>query len=205
MSVLIVGAFLLLAPSLEAQNNLLDLRFLEFNDDGKRTYHNFIYSRSLGDSRLSIESFWLFLPQEDEYDEIALGVGYRAAKLGQANISLIGYFSFASDDDYFQPTLFLIDTEGNLAWSLFLLHYIPLGDDGAHQWLIDPIEIQYSVSRRISIGASGYFYRPQAGSWLSKIGPKISLSDRVGASELAIRWVSDGGGAEIQLRRLLAF
>ncbi len=59
-------------PPAIAQQNLLDLRFLELDDNGERTYHNFIYSHTFGDSRWSFEAFWLFLPTLDDYDEVEL-------------------------------------------------------------------------------------------------------------------------------------
>lgn len=189
---------------LQAQDTVLDLRFLELNDHGERTYHNFILSHAFGE-RLSFEAFYLLLPQLDDYDELAAGLGYRMGKIGEVGISFIGYFSSAPDDEYFEPTLFLLDVDGKLTGSLFLLHYFPLSGDGIHQWLVDPVEVQYNVFGSVSIGASGYFYRPQGGSWLTKIGPKISLADRLGASELAVRWVNGGGGVEFQLRRIFTF
>ena len=203
----LLGSLLLLAltSSVEAQNNVLDLRFLELNDDGDRTYHNFLYSRSFGGSRFSLESYWLFLPQEGDYDEFGLGVGYKAFELGDVSLSLIGYLSSAPDDHYFEPALLFLDGEGKFTWSLFLLHYLPLGDEGIDQWLIDPVEAQYNFLGPLSVGVSGYFYRPQGGSWLAKVGPKVSIADRLGASELAARRVTNGGGIEIQLRRVFVF
>ncbi len=204
-ALLSVALMLLVAAPAGAQQNVLDLRLLELDEDGDRTYHNFLYSRSFGDSRLSLEAFWLFLPQEGDYDEFGVGLGYRLLTLGDTNVSLIGYLSSAPDDEYFEPALFAFDVEGKLTWSCFLLHYLPLGDGGIDQWLVDPIEIQYNVGGPVSIGASGYFYRPQGGSWLTKFGPKVSIADKYGASELAVRDVNDGGGLEIQLRRIFVF
>ncbi len=201
----VIALLILAAAPLVAQQNLLDLRLAELNDGGDRTYHNFIYSRSLGESRFSLELFWLFLPQEDDYDEIVAGLGYRAFQRGDVSVSLIAYLASAPDDEYFEPALLALDTEGKLTWSFFLLHYLPLGSDGIHQWLVDPIEFQVAVRGPLSLGVSGYFYRPQGGSWLTKVGPKLSLADKYGASELAVRAVNDGGGVEFQLRRILTF
>ncbi len=191
------------ATSAIAQDHVLDLRFLELSDDGDRTYHNAVYSWSFGE-RLSLESFWLFLPQQDDYREPGLGLGYKLSKNPRASVTLIGYFASASDDDYFEPAVLVADTAGRLTASIFLLRYVPLGDQGIDQWLIDPVEVQYRVSERWSLGASGYFYRPRGGAWLRKLGPKIAFGDDLGSSEVAVRKVSTGGW-EIQLRRVFVF
>jgi len=196
---------LIVARPLGAQENVLDLRFLEVDEDGDRTYHNLVYSGPLGGGRWSLEAFALFLPQLDDYEEFGLGLGYRAGQVGEVSISVSAFLATAPDDDYFQPALLALDVDGKLTGSFFLLHYAPLGDEGIHQWLIDPAEIQYNVGGPVSVGLSGYFYRPQGGSWLRKIGPKLSLADKLGATELALREVNQGGGLEIQLRRILLF
>jgi hypothetical protein len=187
-----------------AQNNTLDLRFLEFNDDGGATYQNFIYSRSFAGGKWAFQGVYLRLPEID-YDELAAGLGYRFATTGGTQWYLFGSLAHGTDDDYFQPALFALDLDGKVTGSLFLLRYIPLGDEGIEQWLIDPVEVQYNVFGRTSVGLSGYFYRPDGGSWLRKIGPKLSVTDRLGASELAVRDVNQGGGVEVQLRRIFVF
>jgi hypothetical protein len=188
----------------DGQQNVLDLRLLEANEEGDVTYQNFLYSRTVGDSKLSFEAFALFLPQLD-YEELGLGVGYRAFRLGQVAVSFLAYVASAADDDYFEPALLLLDSEGRLTGSFLLLRYVPLGNDGSDQWLIDPAEIQYRVAGPVSLGVSAYLYRPEGGSWLSKIGPKISIADRLGATEVAAREVNQGGGIEIQMRRIFVF
>lgn len=187
-----------------AQDHTLDLRFLEVDDHGDRTYHNLIYSGALG-GKWTLEAFALFLPQLDDYEEFGLGLGYRFGRVGEVDFSLNAHVATAPDDEYVQPALFALDVEGKVTGSFFLLHYAPLSDTGIHQWLIDPAEIQIEIGRSIALGLSGYFYRPQGGSWLRKIGPKISLADRHGATELALRDVNQGGGVELQLRRILLF
>ena len=81
---------------------------------------------------------------------------------------------------------------------------MPIGDVGITQWLIDPFDFQYNVGGPVAIGASSYFYRPQGGSWQFKIGPKISITDKYGASELTVR-AANQGGVEAQLRRVFVF
>ena len=188
-----------------AQSNILDLRLLEVDDGGDRTYHNVIYSHSFGDSRFSLEAFYLFLPQFDDYEEPGLGVGYKALSLGDVEVSLIGYLASAPDDDYFEPAVLVIDGAGRWTWSVFLLRYLPLSSAGIEQWLVDPAEIQVRVKGPLSVGLSAYLYRPQGGDWLRKVGPKISVEDRLGATEIALRDVNQGGGYELQLRRILLF
>ena len=57
-AVLVLLFVSVLAASAEAQDNVLDLRFLELNEDGDRTYHNFLYSRSFPGSKLSFAIEW---------------------------------------------------------------------------------------------------------------------------------------------------
>ena len=187
-----------------AQHNVLDLRLVEVDEDGERTYHNVLFSHSFGESRFSLEAFYLFLPQFD-YEEPGIGVGYHALSRGDVEVSLIGYLASAPDDEYFEPALLALDGEGRWTWSVFLLRYQPLGDDGIGQWLVDPAEVQYRVGGSVSVGLSAYLYRPQGGSWLRKIGPKISVGDRRGATEVTVRSVNQGGDFEVQLRRIFVF
>ena len=142
---LAIRALLVLASvvalPLGAQEHVLDLRFLEVDEDGERTYQNFVYSGSLRGSRFSLEAFALFLPQLDDYEEFGLGFGYRVGRLGEVDLRILAFLASASDEDYIQPALLLLDAEGRTTGSLFLLHYTPLGNQGIHQWLIDPAEI----------------------------------------------------------------
>lgn len=188
--------------SVIAQENVLDLRF-EINDNGKITYYNFIYAMNYGD--FMFETFHLGMPEADDYTETVFGAGYNVLSLNEIAIYGLAHYCFASDDNYFEPTLFAVDVEGKLTGSLFLTYYVPLGDDGINQWLIDPIEVQYNVWESVSVGLSGYFWRPQGGSWFTKIGPKISIADKLGNTEFRISNVSDDGGIEFQFRRILMF
>jgi hypothetical protein len=203
-AVLLLVGFLARSLPLAGQDNTVDLRFLEVGEHGHLTYQNFIYSRNLAGGKWMFQGGFLRLPQID-YKEYGIGLGYRLAVTREIGWYLFGNFAHGSDEDYFQPALLALDVEGKTTGSLFLLHYAPLGSDGIDQWLVDPIEVQYNLVGRLSLGGSGYFYRPAGGSWFHKIGPKLSLSDALGASELAVRKVNRGGGVEIQLRRIFVF
>lgn len=202
--VLLLMGLLARSLPLACQDNTADLRFLETDEDGHLTYQNFIYSRNLAGGKWMFQGFFLRLPQLD-YKEYGIGLGYRLAATRGIGWYLLGGFAHASDEDYFQPALLALKVEGKTTGSLFLLHYAPLGSHAVDQWLVDPIEVQYNLTGRLSLGGSGYFYRPAGGSWFHKIGPKVSLADAHGASELTVRKVNQGGGAEIQLRRIFVF
>jgi len=143
------------AVPLSAQDNVLDLRFMEFNDDGKVTYTNFIYARNVG--RWMFELFHLRIPEADDYTETALGAGYNVLTVEDVGIYGLGHLATASDDEYFEPALFAVDVDGRWTGSLFLLCYVPLSSKGVYQWLVDPIEVQYNVWGPVSVGGSGYF------------------------------------------------
>lgn len=189
---------------LVAQDNVLDLRLVELNDDGDRTYHNFIYARTFPGGKFMFEAFHLRIPQDD-YKEFTAGIGYNTQTIRDVRVYLFGHLATASDEEYFEPALFALDIDGKLTGSLFLLYYIPLGSDGVNQWLVDPFELQYAVAGPLSVGFSSYFWRPDGGPAIFKKGGKLSMVDKYGASELAVRHVSNGGGVEFQFRRIMVF
>jgi hypothetical protein len=186
-----------------AQERVLDLRLLEVSDDGERTYHNLVYSHDLT-SRVSLEAFSLFLPQLDDYAELGAGLGFDVLRREHWTLTLIGYLATASDGEYLEPALLAVGGEGPVTWSIFLLRYVPLGSEGIEQWLVDPAEVQVRIGGPVALGLSAYLYRPAGGNWLTKVGPKLSVADRLGASELAVRHVNEGGW-ELQLRRIFVF
>ena len=187
-----------------AQDNVFDLRAIETNDHGDRTYHNFVYARTFGDGKIMIEALHLRIPQED-YKEFSAGIGYNLYTLGDLSGYLLGHLASASDEKYFQPAIFAIDTNGKLTGSFFFQYYIPLGSAGINQWLVDPFEFQFHLTGPIFLGFSSYFYKAEGGPSLFKTGGKMSIVDPDGSSELAIRLVNNGGGVEFQLRRIILF
>ena len=196
------------APAaLSGQDNVLDLRLLEANSDFDVTYQNFIYARSLGGGRFLAQALYLRIPAPDtaDYNELAVGGGVRAAALGDLAVYLMASLARATDDNYLEPALLAQDALGRFTASLYLQHYAPLGDDGIDQWLIDSLEAQYAVRAPVSLGAALYAYRPAGGDWLTKIGPKVALADRLGSTELRATWRDGGGGHELQLRRIWIF
>jgi hypothetical protein len=187
-----------------AQDNVLDLRLVEVNGDGDVTYQNFIYARSLADGRFLAQALYLRLPQ-DSYGEVAVGGGVRAALLGDLSVYLMASLAKASDASYAQPALFLQDAQGRLTGSLYLQRYTPLNDDGVAQWLVDALEAQYGIAGPVAIGAALHAYRPEGGDWLTKLGPKLVVSDRFGTTEIRATWLDAGGGHEFQIRRVWVF
>ena len=198
---LIVLVFSMFPTMLQAQDNTLDLRY-EFNEDG-RTYSNFIYVRTVG--KFMIEAFHLEIPPENEYKETAVGVGWNILSFGDLNGYLLGHIAAASDEYYFQPTFLALDVDGKWTGSLFVLYYGPLGDDGIHQFLVNPVEIAYNIYGPVSFGFSSYLYKPEGGDWLTKLGLKFGVADRYGVTELRVSDVNNDGGTEFQLRRIFVF
>lgn len=188
-----------------AQNNLLDLRAVEFDADGAVTYQNFIYNRWFGDGRFMFEAVHLRIPTSD-YTEISIGGGLRAGRVGDAELYVLGHVAKATDGTYLQPAALVVDSKGRFTGAMFVQHYAPI-DDGAQQWLIDPLEAQFAVAAPLSLGAAAYFYKAPGVPWLRKVGPKASLADRWGATELRVTRTSDGvvRGWETQLRRIFVF
>lgn len=197
---------MVLLGTAHAQNNTLDLRVVEFDTDGTVTYQNFIYGRVFKDGRFLFEALHLRIPVVD-YKEVSVGGGVRVVTAGDVQVYALGHIAKATDAVYFQPAVFLQDATGRLTGSMFLQHYTPVNSDGVHQWLIDPIEAQYVVAGPVALGGSGYFYKAPEVSWLRKVGPKVSVADKFGATEFRAARVSDGSttGWEMQFRRILVF
>jgi hypothetical protein len=193
----------LAVPSAQCQDNVLDLRLVELNDHGERTYHNFIYARTLHKGQFMVEAYHLRLPP-DHYTETSLGLGYRLWTRGSAAVYGLGHFAWASDDQYFQPAMFLV-APGKLGANVYVMYYAPLGRSGVTQWLVDPVEVQYRVWDRLSLGLSGYYWRPHGGPSLVKKGGLLSISLGQVTLVVAVRAVNLGGGVETQLRSIVVF
>jgi len=196
--------FLLVAAApAAAQQNVVDLRLVEIDSSGDVRYQNFIYDRTSADGRFLFEALYLHVPPDD-YHEVSIGGGYRVARAGDLQAYVLVHGAWATDGGYVQPALLLLDTTGRFTGALFVQHYAPLSDRGVHQWLIDSAEAQYTVRGPLALGVSAYLFKPAGSDWLTKVGPKISISDKLGATELRIGRINQGGYA-FQIRRLLVF
>jgi hypothetical protein len=193
-----------LACSSWAQNNVLDLRPVEWNEQGHATYRNFVYSRYLDKGRFLLNAVHIRIPPAG-YKELAIGGGYNAVTVKNIHAYVIANLATATDDNYFEPSLFVIGNEGKWSGSLLMVHYVPLGQDGISQWLMDPFEVQFMVAGPLAVGFSSYYYKAAATEALTKAGIKLSYGYRLGAIETAFRHVNHNGGTEVQLRALLFF
>lgn len=188
-----------------AQDNVFDVRALEFDQHGHTTYQNFIYARTLSSQRVIVQALFLHIPSpEMNYKEFSAGVGLRA--LSVPGLTVYGMVSVASATDakYVEPALLVQSTAGKFSASAYLQHYTPVNDRGTDQWLVDPVEAQYTVFGKVAFGGSAYMYRPNGGEWLRKIGPKVSVGDQWGATELRVSRVTSST-QEFQVRRLFIF
>jgi len=198
------------ATPASAQDNVLDLRFVEFNTESTVTYQNFIYDRFFKEGKIIFEALHLRIPVID-YKEISIGAGYRLAAAGDYQLYGLAHMGFGSDPTgdatYFQPAVLLLDSKGKVTGSFFGQLYEPVDDEGVRAWLIDPLELQVSVAGPMSLGISSYLYNPAEGQALKKIGPKVSVADKFGATEFRVTHVDDGTatGWEMQFRRILVF
>jgi len=187
-----------------AQDNTFDLRPVEVNSNGEITYQNFIYARTFADGKFMAESWYAHLPK---YNEYSVGIGYNIANWGDYAVYSLAHYTIATDDNYVLPGIFILDINGKWTGSLWGVYYYPLSNAGVDQILIDPAEIQYNLTGPMSLGASGYFWKVQDADWVYKVGPKVSLADKYGATEIrATKWNEAGGGGwEYQLRRIIVF
>lgn len=192
-----------------AQNHVLDLRPADINSDGDVTYGLFIYNRMLSDGKIMFEALHLRIPgleAFDDYNEVSVGGGYRFFQRGGLRLYGMAHFAWATDDArFFQPGVIMQFASGKWAASSFVQRYLSLTDNAYSGWLIDPAEIQYTVAGPVALGASAYLYKADGGSTLSKIGPKLSIADKYGATELRVAHVNQGASVEYQIRRVINF
>ncbi len=217
----VIAATLVLAPvRLRAQDNTLDLRFLELDNKGNVTYQNFIYARMIDSSRWMAQALYLRLPSAGNYGEYSAGVGYRVASVGGFTGYVVaggGHAMLAPGvtANYFEPAFSAGGTEGKWAGSFFLQRYVQADANGSGAWLIDPLEFSYNVAGPFALGLSFYAYHPdeiEAGPSLTKLGVKFGLNDKLGTSEVRISTVNTtqqpagmGNTTEFQFRRVFVF
>lgn len=192
-----------------AQSNVLDLRPADINTDGDVTYRLFIYNRLLSDGKFMFEALHLRVPGLDvfdDYNEVAIGGGVRLVTAGGLRLYGMAHVAFATEDArFFQPGMIVQFTSGRWSASSFVQRYVSLTDNAHSGWLIDPAEVQYTVVGPVALGASAYMYRADGGSALTKVGPKVSVADKYGATELRIAHVNQGASTEFQIRRVINF
>ena len=203
LAMLLAAAALLHPARLAAQDNTLDLRFLEIDSKSHVTYQNFIYSRMLDSGQWMFQANYLRIPQAGQYIEGAAAVGFRLATIGKVSTYALAGYGTATDGNYFEPALFAVSTEGKLTGDAYVQRYVAVSR-GTSAWLLDPLELQYAVGGPFAIGAALYAYRPEGGEWFTKLGGKIGLNDKLGTNEIRISHVSTGG-AEFQFRRIFVF
>ena len=204
---LLAAAALVHPVRLVAQDNTLDLRFLELDSKGHVTYQNFIYSRMLDSGQWMLQALYLRLPQafpDKAYNEGAAAVGFRFATIGKISTYVLAGYGHATDGNYFEPALFAVSTEGKLTGDAYFQRYVAIDNSATSGWLLDPLEVQYAVGGPFAIGAALYAYQPVGGIWFTKLGGKIGLNDKLGTNEIRISHVSTGG-AEFQFRRIFVF
>lgn len=202
-----------LAQPAYAQNNVLDLRLVEFDTEPDVTYQNFIYDRFFKDGKIIFEALHLRIAPI-EYKEFSVGAGYRFLERGDYQFYGLAHMGFGSDpvtgdSTYFQPAVLLLDAKGKWTGSFFGQLYEPVDDEGVRAWLIDPFELQYNVGGPVSLGVSSYMYNPtgDGGPALKKIGPKVSVADKFGATEFRVTrsYFDTESGWEMQFRRVFVF
>jgi hypothetical protein len=203
---IVTGLLALLAAPALAQDNVLDLRVVEFDSEPTITYQNFIYDRFFNGGKIIVEALHLRIPVAD-YRELSVGAGYRIAEHGDLQVYAIGHIGFGSDSSYFQPAALIVDGKGRWTGSFFGQLYAPLEDGGVRAWLVDPLEVQYAAVGRVSVGGAAYLYKAVSAPWLRKVGTKVSVADRYGASEFRVTRASDGLDShwEMQFRRIVVF
>lgn len=199
------------APArLTAQDNVLDLRMVEVDSHSHVTYQNFIYSHNFDGGQWMAQALYLRLPtflagpSLKPYNELSAGVGYRVATLHDVSAYVIAGWGSATDGNYFEPALFVTQSTGKLTGDLFFQKYAAVTPNAVGGLLIDPLELQYAILGPFSIGAALYAYQPVGGDWLTKVGGKLGLNDKLGTTEVRISHVSTGG-EEFQLRRIFVF
>ena len=191
-----------------AQNNLFDLRVAEINTNGDLTYQNFIFGKVFDDGKWMVEGLYLRVPgfvDYPDYNEGSIGFGYRVMKKAGLQVYALAQIAKATDTNFFEPALQLQFLNGRWAGSGFIQRYMALSDAGTSAWLMDPLEIQYTVAGPVALGASLYAFKGDGGAWLTKAGPKVSVADKYGATEVRVGYVNQSASYEFQFRRIIVF
>jgi hypothetical protein len=217
--VAMLAAGAMLAPlRLAAQDNVLDLRFLELNSKGDVTYQNFIYAHNFDGGKWMAQAFYLRESSID-YGEFGVGAGYRVAAAGGfSGYAIAGAATSTAAGvhaNYFEPAFLITGAQGKWSGSFFLQRYVAVDSRGVNGWLIDPVEFSYNFAGPFAIGASVYGYQPNGIDWQTKLGIKFGINDKLGTSELRVSAVNTPGGlsanglststTEFQFRRIFVF
>ena len=208
-TILAVAMFVAACAPAVAQNNSLDIRPADINSDGAVTYQFGSYNRLFADGKVLFEALYLRIPGLDvfdDYDEVSVGVGLRLMQKGGFRMFGIAHYAVATDSAQFiQPALITDFSRGRWTASSFVQRYIAITDNAASAWLVDPAEIQFTIAGPLALGVSAYLFRADGGSALTKIGPKVSVADKYGATELRVAHVNQGASVEYQVRRIILF
>lgn len=199
----LLSAGLAVATPAAAQDNVVDLRAAELNSSGDLTYQNFIYARTLRDGRVLLEALLLRQPYLD-YNEFSIGAGIRVGRRADVQAYALVHVAAATDAKYVQPALFVQDAAGRFTWSMFVEYYAPVTSGGIQQFLIDPLEAQYAVRGPLTLGGSVYLWRAEGGTWLTKAGPKVGVTDKYGTTEFRVTRTNEET-FEFQIRRIVIF
>ena len=189
--------------ALHAQDNVFDLRLVEIDSHHHVTYQNFIYARSISGGKYVAQATFLKVPP-GSYNEFALALGVRAATVAGAAVYLLAGAGRATDGNYAEPAILVQKATGRLTGALYVQRYVPLSQSGIGQWLLDMLEAQYAFGA-IYLGGALYAYQANGDAWLTKIGPKLGLTDKRGATEVRVTRTSRDGSPEILFRRIVAF
>ena len=195
------------ASTARAQSTLIDLRPADISSDGDVTYQNFIFSHLFVDGKVIVDALFLHVPGFDypDYKEVSAGAGYRVVKYGGLTIYGLANFAKATDVTWFQPASLLTFVSGKWSANAFGQRYVSLTEDYPSAWLLDPAEIQYKIAGPFALGVSGYIFAQDDTPALKKFGPKFSVADKYGATELRTARVNQGAKWEFQLRRIFLF
>lgn len=195
---------LLTGRAVLGQSTTLDLRIIEVDAAHRTTYQNFIFARTFAEGRVLVQSLYLRLPK-DKYSELSVGAGMRVVAREHANLYLIAGYGRGTGATFAEPSLLALVNAGRFTASAFVQRSLPMSRTGDTQWIVDPVEVQYSVSRRSFLGVSLYATQVPGSVWITKLGPKVGLLDGLGSTEVRVARVGPAKRHEFQLRRIVAF
>jgi len=125
----------------------------------------------------------LSVPQANDRQELALGLGYNIVTLGDMQVYVLLNAATAKKlGNHLQPAAYFIDAVGNTTGQLYIFQYIPLSNSGAEvrHLIIDPLEVLYRLAGPLSLGPSLYHLEPQnvdmVNHRVTKYGCKAALT-----------------------------
>lgn len=192
-------------PALASSENGKNFVFIRYSRAVRSVYaqHNF--------GKLFLP-LWFLDDPNNNYTEGSFGLGYTVVstpnlKVDMAANALFSGIGSREYTTYFQPALTPSFSIGKTSGSAVLLFDIPMRHEDAFNFILDTLDVNYSIHPKVSVGASLFvFYNRFFQSW--RAGPKVTIdlsSFLKGGFIEGVLWEGSNNQDEFQVRFGLNF